>query len=399
MISIFAINFINFFTPECHFSGRLVSRGLSMNGFLRALRNIAIMAAGGAALASASSALAAGTTAGASVANSFTLDYSVGGVGQPQIDTSGTPTTFTVDRKIDLTVSTAVSATVAPGETGAELVYGVVNNGNDATAWRLSIKDVGTDSFDIGTYTARYYADAGADGIFTPGVDDAGAGTAYTLGAGVTADVAPDATIWVIISGDVPGTQTNGDTDDVILIANSFYPVTSLDGANTNTAGTEVTQDAANTMGGESESVLADGTGTAGAPEDVANDGAHSSTATYTVAAAALTASKTVAVVATNPVNCATDAIAGGFATPGACVEYVISAANAAGGAAATNIDINDVLPDEVQFVAATQGGFSVAGTLTTPAVGCTTGCTVALTGATLNASATGTVTIRALVR
>jgi uncharacterized repeat protein (TIGR01451 family) len=371
-----------------------------MNRLLRRARSAAIIAAAGlAAFASAGSALAAGTAAGTSVANSFTLDYQVGGVPQTQIDTSGSPTTFTVDRKIDLTVSAAVNATVAPGETGAELVYGVVNNGNDNTAWRLSIKDVGTDSFDIGTYTARYYADAGNDGVFTPGVDDAGAGTAYTLGAGVTGDVAPDATIWVIISGDVPGTVVNGDDDDVILIANSFYPTASLDAANTNAAGTEVTQAGANAMNGESDSVLADGTGTAGAPEDVANDGAHSATATYTVSAASLSASKTVAVVATNPTNCATDAVAGGFATPGACMEYVISAANAAGGAAATNIDINDVLPDEVQFVSAVQASFSVAGTLTTPAVGCTTGCTVSLTNATLNAGATGTVTIRALVR
>ncbi len=371
-----------------------------MNALLRRLRNTAISSAAlVATIAAAGPALAAGTDAGTTVSNSFTLDYSVGGVGQTQIDTSGTPTNFTVDRKVDLTVATAAGATVAPGETGAELVYGVTNNGNDNLAFRLSLKDVGTDAFDIGTYTARYYVDAGADGIFTPGVDDSGAGTAYTLGAGVTADVAPDATIWVIVSGDVPGTVVNGDDDDVILIANSFYPTASVDAANTNVAGTEITQDAANSMTGESESVLADGTGTAGAPEDVANDGAHSSTATYTVSAATLTASKTVGVVATNPVACATDAITGGFAVPGACVEYVISAANAAGGAAATNIDINDVLPDEVQFVSAAQSGFSVAGVLTTPGGGCTTGCTVALTGATLNASVTGTVTIRALVR
>jgi uncharacterized repeat protein (TIGR01451 family) len=370
-----------------------------MKTLFRRLRDTAIFSAATAALTFAGAAQAAGTDAGTVVSNSFTLDYSVGGVAQTQIDTSGSPTTFTVDRKVDLTVSAVSGATVAPGETGAELVYGVVNNGNDNTAYRLSLKDVGTDAFDIGTYTARYYADAGGDGIFTPGVDDSGAGTSYTLGAGVTADVAPDATIWVIISGDVPGTVVNGDDDDVILIANSFYPTVSVDAANTNAAGTEITQDAANAMNGESESVLADGAGTAGAPEDSANDGAHSATATYTVSAASLSASKTVAVVATNPTNCATDAIAGGFAVPGACVEYVISAANAAGGAAATNIDINDVLPDEVQYVGATQSGFSVAGTLTTPGGGCTTGCTVALTGATLNAGATGTVTIRALVR
>lgn len=341
-------------------------------------------------------AFAAGTGAGTSVSNSFTLDYDVGGVAQTQIDTSGTPTTFTVDRKVDVTVSAAVNASVAPGETGAELVYGVTNAGNDNIAYRLSLADVGTDSFDIGTYAARYYADAGADGVFTPGVDDAGAGTAYTLGAGVTADVAPDATIWVVISGDVPGTATNGQTDDVILLADSYYPTASLDAAYSATPGTNITAAAVNAMTGEADSVLADAAGAS----DAANDGAHSATATYTVSAASLSASKTVAVVATNPVDCATDAIAGGFATPGACVEYVISAANAAGASAtATNIAISDVLPDEVQYVSAVQSGFTVAGALSAPGGACATGCTVGLTGASLAPGATGTVTIRALVR
>lgn len=370
-----------------------------MKTLSRRPRRPTILIAFAAALAAAGAAQAAGTNAGTSVSNSFTLDYQVGGLAQTQIDTSGSPTLFTVDRKVDLTVTAVSGATVSPGETGAELVFGVTNDGNDNTAYRLSIKDVAGDAFDIGTYTARYYADAGADGVFTPGVDDAGAGTAYTLGAGVTGDVAADATIWVILSGNAPLSATNGQDDDVSLIANSFYPTASVDPANTNAAGTEIAQDAANAMNGESESVLADGAGSAGAPEDVANDGAHSATATYTVSAASLSASKTVAVVATNPTACATDAITGGFAAPGACVEYVITAANAAGGAAATNIDIDDVLPDEVQFVSASQSGFSVAGVLTTPGGACTSSCTVALAGATLNAGTTGTVTIRALVR
>ncbi len=359
-----------------------------------------VVAAAAAFLSAAGTAFAAGTDAGTSVSNSFTLDYQVGGVSQTQIDTSGSPTLFTVDRKIDVTVATVSGASVSPGETGAELVYGVQNTGNDNVAYRLSIKDVGTDAFDIGIYTARYYADAGADGVFTPGVDDAGAGTAYTLGAGVTADLAPDAKIWVIVSGDVPGTASNGQTDDVILIADSYYATASLDPSYTATPGTNITQAGANAMTGEADSVLADGAGAAGAPEDVANDGAHSSTATYTVSAASLTASKTVAVVATVPVDCATDAIAGGFATPGACVVYVISAANAVGASAtATNVAISDILPDEVQFVSAAQAGFSVAGALTTPGGACASNCTVGLTGASLAPGATGTVTIRALVR
>ncbi len=374
----------------------MTSVGLGMNLRMKSVIVVAAIAA----FAGASPALAAGTSAGTSVSNSFSLDYQVGGVPQTQINTSGTPTLFTVDRKTDLTVTTVSNATVSPGQTGAEVVYGVLNAGNDNTAWRLSVKDIAADTFDIAAYTARYYTDAGNDGIFTPGVDDAGAGIAYTLGAGVTANVAPDARLWVILTGNIPGGATNGQFDDVALIANSFYPTASLDPAYASTPGTEITAAGANTLTGAAQDVLADGAGTAGAPEDVANDGAHSSTARYTVSAASLTANKTVAVVRTNPTACATDTITGGFATPGACVEYVISASNAASATAtATSIAISDVLPNQVQYVVAAQAGFTAAGTLTTPPGGCTTGCTVALTGASLAPGATGTVTIRALVR
>ena len=359
--------------------------------FTRALSALAAVAA----LGFGAGAQAAGTDAGATVSNSFTLDYQVNSVAQTQIDSSGSPTNFTVDRKDDLTVSTEQNRSVTPGQTGQTLIFRVENTGNDNIAYRLSIKDVGTDTFDIGTYTATYKIDDG-NGVYDPGVDDTGA-TAYTLGAGVTADIAPDAVVWVTIIGNVPLSATNGQTDDVILIANSFYPTASVDPAYAETPGTEITQAGSNTAG--VDSVLADGAVTAGAPEDVANDGAHSSTGTYTVSTASLTASKTVAVVTTNPVNCATDAIAGGFATPGACVEYVIAVANAAGAATATDIAISDVLPNEVEFVAATQTGFAPAGTLTTPAPGCTTSCTVSLSTAGLAGGGNASLTIRALVR
>lgn len=370
--------------------------------FGRSMRNVAYLAALGAALVGAGPAFAAGTAAGASVSNTFTLDYQVGGVNQTQINTSGAPTLFTVDRKTDLTVTTVANATVSPGQTGARVVYGVLNAGNDNTAWRLSVKDIAADTFDISPYTAVYYTDAGNDGVFTPGVDDAGAGVAYTLGSGVTANVAPDARLWVILTGNIPAGATNGQFDDVALIANSFYPTASLDPSFASTPGTEITAAVTNTLTGAAQDVLADGAGTAGAPEDVANDGAHSSTARYTVAAAAITANKTVAVVRTNPTNCATDTITGGFATPGACVEYIISASNAAGASAtASAISISDVLPNEVQWVSSAQSGFTAAGTLTNPVGGatCTASCAVSLTGASLAPGATGTVTIRALVR
>ena len=88
------------------------------------------------------------------------------------------------------------------------------------------------------------------------------------------------------------------------------------------------------------------------------------------------------------------------FAVPGACIEYLITVANDAGAAvAATDIDIDDLLPDEIAFLDAVSAGFTTAGTLTEPALTCTSSCQVSLTGASLDPGDTGTITIRATVR
>ncbi len=346
---------------------------------------------------------AAGTSAGTSVSNTFTLDYDISSVAQTQI-TPGAPTTFTVDRNVDLTVTSQGNVNVAPAATGEELVFGVRNDGNDNQAYSFALEDLGGDNFDATSVALRYYVDAGADGIFTAGVDDAGAGTAYTAGSGAAStDLAPDATLWIVLSGDIPGAATDGQADGHILLADTLNPVASLDAAYSATAGTQATAAAgANNLNGEAQNVLADGTGTAAA--DAANDGAHSATASFVVVTASLSASKTVSVIATDAsaITCATDAALAGnqYAVPGACIEYVISVTNAVGASAtATDIAVSDTLPDEVAFVGVTQSSFTVAGTLTSPGGGCTTSCVVSLSTASLAPNTTGTVTIRATVR
>jgi len=53
---------------------------------------------------SAGTAFAGGTTAGTTVTNTFTLNYNVGTTPQPPV-TGDTPTTFVVDRLIDVNVA------------------------------------------------------------------------------------------------------------------------------------------------------------------------------------------------------------------------------------------------------------------------------------------------------
>ena len=126
----------------------------------------------------------------------------------------------------------------------------------------------------------------------------------------------------------------------------------------------------------------------------------------------ALNVTKTVAVIATDGGGagaCAAAPDSGAadqFATPGACVQYLISVAHP-GGPPATNIQLTDVLPNNLTFAGASSSGF-VGGAISTTNTGkppmtivCTSAtvdCVVRLVGATLESGDTGVLTIRALV-
>ena len=81
----------------------------------------------------ASPALAAGTASGTSVLNTATVDYTVGGIAQPQLSTNNT---FTVDRKVNLLVAEVGTTTtsVAPGQTAAVTTFTVTNTTNANSA-------------------------------------------------------------------------------------------------------------------------------------------------------------------------------------------------------------------------------------------------------------------------
>lgn len=345
----------------------------------------------------ASNAFAGGTAAGTNVQNTFTLDYQVAGTNQTQVNNTASPTQFTVDRLIDLTVASSGNTTVAPGAQDQQLVFTVTNNGNDTQAYDFTLVNESGDDFDTTGLNINYIIDNGTGGV-CDATDLAGSMTAYTPGSGAaSADLVADGVICVVVDGDIPGAQVDTETSDVSLVADTLQPTT---GASPGTA--EVADAGTNTLTGAAENVLADGSGTA---NEVANAGDHSATATYIVASADVTASKTVSIFTQDGSGCTTIPGTPGtgdqYSIPGACVEYVISATNNGATASATSIAISDVLPDELQFINATPGGFT-GGTFTQPATNtdCTGGaCTVSLTGATLTAGSTGTITIRALVQ
>jgi len=347
-------------------------------------------------LLAASNAYAGGTAAGTNVQNTFTLNYDVSGTAQTQIDNIASPTEFTVDRLIDLTVASSGNTTVAPGALNQDLVFSLTNNGNDTQAYDFSLVNESGDDFDTTGLNITYYADDG-DGIFQPGAAD-GAGTAYTPGSGAaSSDLAADAIIWVVVDGDIPAARVDADISNVTLISDTLDPTTGA------SPGIAVVADAGgNTLTGLAENVLADGSGTS---NEVANAGDHSATGSYIVASADLIASKTVTVFTQDGTGCTTipgtPGVGDQYSVPGACVEYAISTTNTGAVASATSIAISDVLADELEFINAASSGFT-GGTFTQPATNtnCTGGvCTVSLTGATLTAGSTGTITIRALVQ
>ena len=90
------------------------------------------------------------TPAGEDVDNTFNLEYQVGAVAQPPITNAGAPTTFKVDRLVNVTVAaSAATVNVAPGQTDAFLTYTVTNNGNDTHRYLLTLEqESANDDFD-----------------------------------------------------------------------------------------------------------------------------------------------------------------------------------------------------------------------------------------------------------
>ncbi len=351
---------------------------------------------------STGTALAGGTDAGTNVQNTFTLDYKVTGVDQPTVDNTGAPTEFTVDRLIDLTVASSGTTSVAPGAQDQELIFSLTNDGNDTQAYALSFVNESGDQFSSTNNVLFYYIDDG-DNVFEP---DAGDGSAVAYNNSETPDLAKDRVLWVILQSDIPTGLNDADEDDLTLVADTLEPSTA--GAS---AGDPVVADpdSINSLTGAAENVLADGSGTS---NENAGEGDHSATSTYIVASADIAASKAVTIFSEDGSNCAdipgTPASGEQYSIPGACVEYKITVTNT-GGTSASDLTVNDVLPDEIEFIGADTSGFT-GGSFTSPVLpsintDCDSGaCVINFTGATLASGSVGVptngvVTIRALIK
>lgn len=326
------------------------------------------------------------TAAGRSVTNDFTLTYDVGTVTQPPVTNSGNPpATFTVDRvvNLDVALSNGVGGylDVAPNQQDAELIFTVTNLGNDRQAYDLDLlaNTPTPDDFDVANLTVFLIRDDDNSGT----IDGSDTRVEYTFNngaivpadfdgtAGTFFDIEPGETFQVVVQGDIPVTQVDGEEAPYTLIANTLYAEDSLDNATDAATGPDLnltqisTGSTANTEGGPVDNALTDPDG----PQDAAADGSDSDAGIFRVAAPDVNAVKTVAVLSdgSGTFDCESDATPGTLPTdqlfiPGACVEYTITVTNA-GSEFASNIDVIDVLPAGLIFEATTLSGWTSTGT------------------------------------
>lgn len=319
------------------------------------------------------------TVAGTDITNTATVNFDVGDTPQPPVDSP--EDTFEVDRIVSVFVEAGGGTTVANGEQNAVLSFTVTNDGNDEFDYLLAVEQPATEDFDA--TSLEIYIDGSnggtADGIPQPA-------ELYNATTNRIEDLAIDASVTVLVVGDIPAGNGDSDTADVTLKA------TAVDDS-----GTEFIEDTDGDDPTAVENVFGDGDGPfvgSGATEDTDMDGEHSDTNTYTVNLASITVAKSSEVL-WDPINGDTNPLA----IPGALVEYTITVTNAANAANATNLVITDAINANTIFYAngyGTAEGIQLDGTALTNAddadegdFGETTANTVTVGGLTLTPTPT----------
>lgn len=319
-------------------------------------------------------AYAVGTASNTLISNTATVDYQVGGIAQTQL-TSNTAS-FVVDNRVDLTVadSTGTYVDVVPGATAQVLTFSVTNTGNTTQDFALAAA-AGNDPY------------GGADNFNATGVSvfvESGATPGYQAAQDTATfidELAADGTATVYIVASIPVAQVNGD------IAAYNLTATTHDGGAAGLGTVAVATAGANNPA-TVDVVFGDIAGSI----DAANDGAHSAAGAYRVASAALSVTKSVAVVS-DPFNLTTNP----KTIPGATMRYTVAVQNASTTTAASNVVLVDAVQANTTYVA---NSVTLGGVTQTDAAGddaadwnVTNANSVTVTVPTVAAGATATIT------
>lgn len=300
------------------------------------------------------------TAACTQINNRATVNYTIGAVAQPAINSrngnnanADEATSFYVGVKVDLTVTKQDNSvpTFAPGATNATMNFLVTNNGNASMIYDL---------------TAANKATGTTSPTFVPAIaftDNFNAATVSVNGSGITtattAAVAPGASLPVTVVITVPNTQVNNDLSVWSLIAQSKFTGTgtiSVTTKNSTATGAQIGGATCSAAGPATTNIDVVTNDIQGTDDGAANDGASSDRDAVLVTAAGLTISKS-SVVYWDPVNL----FATPKAIPGAIVTYTVNIANAATAATASNIQVVDSLDAPITAGQVVFGG-AVAG-------------------------------------
>jgi len=258
---------------------------------------------------------AAGTLAGTDIANKATVTYNAGA---GEISQDSNTVSFPVQEIINASIIKQINNDIAvgSGETGAYLKFTLTNLGNGNEQFKIAPANTAGDDFEV-TFT-NIYTDNG-DGNFV-------AAEETLLVNGETLALAPDASVTIWVTADIPNALIDGNKSDVLVAAQS-KTFLSLATPNANPNQGDVADDA-----GDSSTDAVFGA-----------SGVIASTATFSVSAITVTVAKTIVSVNDN-INGATEQN-----IPGADVVYQL-VVTVAGNGTATDVKVVDPLPDELEL-------------------------------------------------
>jgi len=282
------------------------------------------------ALLASAGAHAGGTTAGTTITNKATLTYSVGNVNQNSIGSSptgnttgsGSNTSFVVDNKVNLTVTTSDSAAVSavPGQTAVTTTFVVTNSGNFVQDYALSLSNLASGTQTVFGSNLTDNFDVSSCAITVNGTTQS-----------YIANLVVDASQTVKVVCPVGASQVNGDIASMYLLAEA-----KVAGTNGATALTAATTNDPTVV----DIVFADSNGS----DDSTRDAKSSARSAIKVVTAALSVMKTFSSVC-DPMNGSTNATN----IPGGYVQYIVAITNG-GSASAALTAVSDTLNASVTF-------------------------------------------------
>ncbi len=272
---------------------------------------------------------AAGTLAGTNIANKATVTYNAGaGVVSQDSNTVNFPVQEIINASIVNQITNDIA--VGSGETGAYLKFILTNLGNGTEQFKIAPANTAGDDFEV-TFS-NIYTDNG-NGNFI-------AAEETLLVDGETLALAPDASITVWVTADIPNALIDGNKSDVQIAAQSkTFLSLAIPDANPN------------------QGDVADDAGDSSTDAVFGANGIIASTATFSVSAITVSVAKTIVSVNDN-INGAIEQN-----IPGADVVYQL-VVTVAGNGTATDVTVVDPLPDELELKGGiTSGIITVEGT------------------------------------